>query len=162
MSSHVAGVPRPKPGPTHTVVQLGAGESLDCVILSTSMWGVGTHWNDRAGPHGRSEKCTKEHGECSGCNAELPCRWKGYMHVYCFFRRRAVFVELTPATAEAIDLQAAADMPLRGQRLKLKRGDGGKKTRVAVEVLDYSGDLENLPKEQDPQPILETLWKWRR
>jgi hypothetical protein len=162
MQSHVSGAPRPRPGPTQTVVQLAAGEKLDCVILSNAIWGVGTHWNDRAGNHGRSERCTKEHGECSGCNAELPCRWKGYLHVFCFMRRRAVFVELTPASAESIDLQAFADRPLRGQRLKLKRGEGGKKTRIEVEVVDYHGDDQTLPAEADPEPILESLWKWRR
>jgi hypothetical protein len=162
MSAHYTGVPRPKPGPQQTVVQLGAGDDIHCVVLSATIWGVSTHWNDRAGKHGRSERCTADRGECSGCHAELPSRWKGYLYVYCFLRRKAVFVELTPASAEAIELQMPSNESYRGQGLKLKRGDGGKKTRISVEVLEYRGDLAALPDDRDPEPILETLWNWRR
>lgn len=162
MATHVYGTPRPKPGPHHTVVQLDAGESIDGVILSPAIWGVGTHWNDRAGKHGRSERCTKEKGECSGCNGELPCRWKGYLYVFCFSRRKCVFVELTPATAESIEMQAPAHKNLRAERIVLTRGAGGKKTRIKVELRDYRGDPAELPADADPEPVLETLWEWRR
>ena len=162
MPAHVSGAPRPRPGPSHVVVQLDAGEAIEGVILSKCYWGVGTHWNDRAGKHGRSERCTAGKGECSGCNGQLPNRWKGYLHLYCFSRRRDVFVELTPATAEAIDLQAPPDQNLRGQKIKLRRGEGGKKTRIQVSIEEFRGDLANLPEEKDPEPILEALWNWRR
>lgn len=162
MSAHVRNVPRPKPGPTQRVIQLKAGESIDCVILSPSTWGVGTHWNDRAGKHGRSERCTNGKGECSGCNAKLPCRWKGYLYVYSFTHRDCVFVELTPATDESIELQRGKDRPLRGERLKMRRGEGGNKTRIQVEVLEHRGDVEQLPPDKDPEQVLESLWNWRR
>ena len=162
MASHVNGVPRPKPGPNAIVVQLDAGEKIDCVILSSCIWGVGTHWNDRAGKHGRSERCTKERGECSGCNGQLPIRWKGYIYVYCFYRKKEVFVELTPGTAEALEMQAPSNKTLRGERLILQRGEGGKKTRIHVELKEYRGDPAELPEDKDPEPILESLWNWRR
>ncbi len=162
MSAHVNGVPRPKPGPQHRIIQLDAGEQIDCVILSDNAYGIGTHWNDRAGKKGRSEKCTGDPEHCDGCLGKLPCRWKGYLYVYDFTHRRCVFIELTPATSEAIDLQAPPDKPLRGERLRLARGEGGKKTRIKVEVLEYRGDLESLPPDVDPSPILESLWNWGR
>lgn len=162
MSAHVRGVPRPKPGPAMRVIQLKAGESIDCVILSPATWGVGTHWNDRAGKHGRSERCQKDKGECSGCNAKLPTRWKGYLYVYSFTHRDCVFVELTPATDEAIELQRPQAGTLRGERLKMRRGEGGNKTRIQVELLEHRGDVSQLPEDKDPEAILESLWNWRR
>ena len=161
--SRVIGTPRPAPGPAQVLIQLGKGEMIDGVILSRSIWGVGTHWNSNAGPKGRSERCTKEgNAGCSGCDRELPRRWKGYLYLYCFYRKRPVFVELTPASAEALELHAAPDEPLRGQRVIMKRGDGGKKSRIAVEVRPWQGCIDDLPQETDPEPILETLWNWRR
>jgi len=162
MSSKIRGVERPRPGPTNLVVQLGAGERMDCVILSPSIWGVGTHWNDRAGRHGRSERCTREHGECSACNGQLPYRWKGYLFVFDLCRKRACFVELTPAVAEQIETESPPNEPLRGLRLHLHRGEGGKKTRIRVEVRQFQGDLSKLPDDSDPETILETLWNWGR
>lgn len=162
MSAHVRGVPRPTPGPQQKVLQLKAGEELDCVILSPTIWGVGTHWNDRAGKHGRSERCTIDKGSCSGHEGKLPYRWKGYLYVFCFRRRDALFVELTPMTGEAIELQTPKGETLRGQRLKLKRGDGGNKTGIRVEILEFRGDVDSLPADKDPEPILQTLWTWRR
>ena len=161
MQSCIEGAPRPKPGPAHTVVQLGQGESIDGVILAEKVWGVLTHWNDGRGKKGRSERCCKESGYCSGCELELPSRWKGYLHVYCFRRKRALFVELTPATAEAIELMKPSGESVRGLRIRLKRGDGGKKTRIEVEILAYAGDLDALPAPQHPEEVLETLWKWK-
>jgi len=160
--NRVVGIPRPKPGPAQLVVQLGAGEMLDGVILSHAIWGVGTHWNDRAGKHGRSERCTRDKGECSACNGALPYRWKGYVYVFDLIRKRTCFVELTPNVAEQIELRAPANETLRGKRLVLHRGDGGKKTRIRVDVADYRGDLSTLPEDRDPETILETLWNWGR
>lgn len=156
------GVPVPEPGPECLLVQLDKGESIDGVILSNAVWGVGTHWNDFAGRKGRSERCTLDHGHCEGHEKQLPYRWKGYLFVFCFRRRKGVFVELTPTTAKQIEVRAPRDKPLRGERLQLKRGDGGKKTRISVEVLEYRGNVEDLPADRDPQPILEILWTWGR
>jgi hypothetical protein len=162
MSGHTNGIPRPPAGPSVLVVQLKAGQEVAGVILSNHVWGVGTHWNDRAGKHGRSERCTKEKGECSGCNGELSYRWKGYLYVYCQRRRKGVFVELTPAVGEALDLKAPKDKTLRGLFVKLKRGDGGDKTQISCEVSTFLGDMQGMPADRDPHPTLEMLWNWRR
>lgn len=160
MNAACKGAPRPKPGPSHIVVQLDAGDMIDGVILSEEYFGVMVHWNDSAGKRGRSEPCTKEDQTCSGCENKRPVRWKGYLHVYDLLRKRDCFVELTPATGEQIDLQRSPGIPLRGQRIRLKRGDKGKRTRVQVEILPFQGDLSNLPEEKNPMPIMETLWAW--
>lgn len=162
MTAAIRGAPAPQPGPSELVVQLGAGQTFLGVILSTAIWGVGTHWNDRAGKHGRSERCEKEHGECSGCNGHLPCRWKGYLHVYCFVRKRDVFLELTPGATEQLNLQVQTGEVLRGLRIHAMRGGGGKKSRIDVKLDAYNGNLSTLPAEKDPEPILQTLWKWGR
>lgn len=158
-----AGVPPPKPGPTMLLVQLGAGESIDCVILSRSIFGFATHWDDRAGKKGRSEECTMStEGECTGCDRELPRRWKGFLHVFCFARKADVFLEITPAVAESIQQQAEHGSALHGQRLILRRGDKGPKTRIRVELQGYKGNVHNEVSEKDVRPILKTLWEWRR
>jgi len=162
MSSLISGAARPLPGPKHRVKQLDQGEKIDCVILSTTIWGVMTHWNDNAGKHGRSERCTKDEGYCEACEKQMPTRWKGYLHVFDFYARRDMFLELTPASCEALELQALPDAPLRGQRLIAERGHGGKRTRISTKIEPFYGDLTNLPDPVEPEGVLEKLWNWQR
>ena len=162
MTAHCKGVPRPKPGPAQVLVQLGAGEWIDCLICSEQYLGVQTHWCHHAGKKGRSQRCTEEEGECQGCTQRWPKRWKGFLHVYDLGRKKDCFVEITPGIGADLDLQCPPGETLRGLRLKMRRGEAGKKTRVEVVLSPWTGSLDGLPDEKDPLPLLESLWAWGR
>jgi hypothetical protein len=162
MSAQGIGAPRPKNGPRFLLVQLKKGQSIDAVLLSRKYTGFATHWDLGAGQKGRSQRCTKDDGECDGCDRKLPSRWKGAIHAYCFYRKEEVFIELQPTTAEALDLGVPAGEDLRGRRVRLKRGEKGDKTRVFVEWLIWQGNVDELPDERDPLPVMQTLWQWGR
>jgi len=158
----VSGCAPPPAGPTHEVVQLRAGEQIDGAICSPAIWGVVTHWNDGAGPKGRSERCTADKGACTGCDRELPSRWKGYVHLFDLHKRQEVFLEITPGAFDRILTEAPKGGTLRGLRLKARRSKGGDQGRFECELHLYAGDIELLPRPRDPEPILEILWNWRR
>jgi hypothetical protein len=162
MSPIVEGQAPPKAGPELEIVQLRAGQVIEGVILSQKVWGVMTHWNDHAGKRGRSERCTRQLGSCAGCERQMPTRWKGYVHYFDFEAKREKFCELTPAAFEMIDTQCPKQRELRGLRIRVRRSEGGSTGRLRVELTLYSGDLERLPPERNPEPFLETLWNWRR
>lgn len=161
-STHVRGVPRPTPGPSQQVIQLGPGEALEGYVINCKIDGYGTHWNAKAGRKGRSERCTLETGECSGHEQSLPFRWKGYLYLWCLRRKEPIFLELTPAAAGYIEDVTSGELTLRGLLMNFKRGDGGAKTRLYVQLKDSSVDLTRLPEEKDPTSTLELLWGWGR
>lgn len=82
--------------------------------------------------------------------------------MYSFELRKPVFLELTPGVAEQIEIQAPPERVLRGLRITLRRGEGGKRTRLKAEIALYHGDISALPQDVDPEPFLEALWNWGR
>jgi hypothetical protein len=160
--SLITGAPRPRPGPPLEVLQLAQGEKVEGVILSPKVWGFKTHWNLKAGNRGRSERCTADTGNCPGCENQLPGRWKGYLFLWRWEPRSLCFVELTPLSCTFIEESATMLDSLRGQTIRVKRGEGGKKCRLSVDLERYQGDHDVLPPDKDPSTVLETLWKWGR
>jgi hypothetical protein len=142
----------PPNGPELLIIRLRAGKKLTCVILSHALWGVWTHWNGS-----RSEPCFSEKSHCNGCKRGLPKRWKGYLHVWDFERRRQVFVELTPTAAESINNQVGLGSVLRGYRVSLERMKGDQ-SRLIVHVHPMHPDVESLPSAKDPDATLRKLW----
>lgn len=159
---HVVGCAPPEPGPEFKIVQLRGNEAVDGVILSPAVWGVMTHWNTMAGPKGRSERCTKVKGHCSGCERELPSRWKGYVHYFDFEKKAEAFLEITPEAFKKLEREAPPGVTLRGLRLRAKRSSSSVHGRLNVELGLFHGKIDSLPPPRDPEPILETLWAWRR
>jgi hypothetical protein len=149
-------------GPTEEIVQLAAGKRIEGIVLSKNFWGFSTHWNAKAGKKGRSERCVAHRGDCPGCDARLPVRWKGYLYIWRADVRSLCFVELTAAACEWIELAAGKLTSLRGQWIVVRRGDGGAKTRLSVELRPWDGDLATMPPDRDPTSILENLWSWGR
>lgn len=159
----VTGCAPPGAGPEHKVIQLKAGGAIEGVILAHAVWGVLTHWNVSAGRKGRSERCTMEKlGECSGCDRELPSRWKGYIHYFDFLLKAEAFLEITPGVFDQLKDNCPKGTTLRGLRIRAKRGEGGNTARLALDLLLFTGDMERFGPAKDPEPILETLWNWRR
>lgn len=133
--------------------RLRAAERLDCTILSPSVWGVWTHWNGV-----KSEGCYGEQkNDCDGCKRGLPRRWKGYLHVVSHATRTEFFLELTPLVDDMIKHHAPTGQALRGMMFRFERLKGDKaRVRVTYSGCDHSGNA--LPKHEDPERVLRTLW----
>lgn len=142
----------PKAGPKMWIERVGAGGENLFTIFSLSIYGVWTHW----GLYG-SQPCLAERSKCSGCAGKLPKRWKGYLHCYDHHAKRQVFLELTPMSAESIVKQLGEDQPLRGYRVKIKRGNGPK-ARLKVEVMIPLPGGPPLVEEKYPEETLRQLW----
>lgn len=136
------------------VYRLKAGQSMDAVIVSRSLWGCYTHWNGRC-----SEPCYEGKGKCPGHKRGLPVRWKGYLHVYDVKRKRQCFLELTPTSADDL-LRELGEGAMRGQRVNIARQQGDK-ARLSVSVFSaerYTCDVSQLPEPKDPYKTLAKLW----
>jgi len=146
----------PKSGPKWWIQRLRAGEEGLYTIFSRSVWGVWTHY----GLYG-SIPCLGDKHACYGCQNRMPKRWKGYYHAYDHHHKRQCFVEVTPRIAEAVVDQLGLGQPIRGYRLKMKRGRGDK-SRVKVEVLAPLAGGPELVDEKNPEETLRKLWDLNR
>lgn len=151
----VASVP-PPPGPRDEVRRLAANEGFIGVILSRDFWGVWTHWDGN-----RSLPCHAEKSKCEGCQAGLPARWKGYLHVIVGHGPEDCFLELTPSAADALLKAIPKGTEFRGLVLNAQRGRGAK-ARLKVSINPGKLDASQLPEGKDPEPVLRALWNMPR
>lgn len=159
----VTGIAPPQAGPAHQVIQLEGGAIVEGVICSPAVWGVVVHWDGYAGQKGRSQRCTMDKlQKCIGCEKRLPSRWKGYIHFLDMIVKKEAFLEITPAAFENLELEVPEGRDLRGLRLRAKRAGKASNSRMKLELGLFAGDVSKLPPPRDPEPILETLWNWRR
>jgi len=79
------------------------------------------------------------------------------LHAYDHHAKRQCFIELTPMSAESIMKQIGEGQPLRGYRLKIKRGNGPK-ARLKVEVMIPLPAGPALVDERLPEETLRQLW----
>lgn len=145
----------PRVGPELWIRRLKASETLQCTIISASLWGCMTHWNGRS-----TEPCYESKKECPGHKRGLPTRWKGYLHVWDEGKAEECFLELTPVAADNLLAQVMQGEPLRGQRLKVERLKGNK-ARLRVTLLAHYTALRvgrDLPPPKDPHNTLCKLW----
>lgn len=143
----------PRAGPVLPILRVRAGELLPCTVLSTNLWGCWTHW---AGD--RSEPCLLPKIGCPGCKRGLPKRWKGYLHIYSHSHNREGFLELTPASAEQLELQCPDQGQYRGLRIDAKRSPGGNRGRLNLSILRRLEETSHLPPPKDPMKTLNFLW----
>lgn len=142
----------PKAGPKWWIERLPAGKEGLYTIFARSVWGVWTHYSLYG-----SIPCLGEKHKCYGCQNRLPRRWKGYYHAYDWSAKRQCFLEVTPRLVEMIVAQVGEGQPLRGYRLKMKRGKGPK-ARVKAEVLPPMVGGPELVDEKSPEETLLKLW----
>ncbi len=142
----------PSPGPKWWVERIRPDQEGLFTVFSRSIYGVWTHW----GLYG-SQPCFSDPKQCHGCKQNQPKRWKGYLHAYDHHHKRQCFLEVTPGMAEEILKQVGQDQPIRGYRLKTKRGKGAK-ARVRVEVLAPLAVGPDLVDEKYPEDTLRKLW----
>lgn len=142
----------PKAGPKWWIERVKPGQDQLFTCFSSTIFGVWTHWTLYG-----SSPCFSTPEACQGCKDKAPRRWKGYLHVYDWVNKRQCFLEITPVVAESIISQLGENVPFRGYRLKLKRGNGPK-ARVKVEVLAPLPSGPTLVEERSPKETLEKLW----
>jgi hypothetical protein len=87
---------------------------------------------------------------------------KGYLFVMEWHTKFCQFVELTPRSIDIILKNTDKDKPLRGISLEFARGDGGNNSRLYVKCLSRMEDVSELPKDRDPNPVLEKLWAYHK
>ena len=146
----------PKPGPEVSVIRCEGGSGVRVQIISDTIWGVWTHWDGH-----RSRECTAEDESCIGHKSKWATRWKGYLHVWCPFRKEYCFLELTPASAGEILRLNGSNPSLRGKLLRLDRVNGNKRAKIAVELTSGVSNVGELPVPQSPEPVLRRLWGWK-
>lgn len=143
----------PKPGPECFIMRLKGQEFYTYTILSESLYGLNIHYGRtslRSSPHFTDKE------RCEGCKADVPMRWKGYLHCICHEKGQEVFLELTPASAQSLLVQLPGGN-LRGNRIQVKRtkGDNG---RLIISVLTACQTPECLPKSKNVEQSLLRLW----
>lgn len=144
----------PPPGPEYRIIRLKANESIHVTLLCQAIWGVFTHWDNKAR---QSLPCFEPTSSCRGHKLKLPLRWKGFLH--CLTNKgREIFLEITPTAAEDLRSQLGSVEELRGKHLVIKRM-AGDKARLQVNVWAVAGlDPDKLPPEKDPYKVLLSLW----
>jgi len=127
---------------------------LTSTLFSRSMFGVWVHFDQiakRSSPHYTEET------RCPGCQDQHPKRWKGFVHAFCVEKKQSVFLELTPASANALLGQLVAGETLRGKHIVVERS-AGKNGRLSVRVMPYMTAPPEMPEELDPERSLKALW----
>ena len=147
----------PEPGPTNLVLRISPKIPFIGQILSSALWGCYTHWDGY-----RTIECTENPGLCRGCVAQMPQRWKGYLHAWDSLTKKFVYVEFTPASAHQLLNQLPPRGDLRGLILKISRSGATMKGRLSVSVTPALGPTDSLPDGEDPEPVLRKLWGWKK
>lgn len=130
------------------------GEVQDWLIYSPNIWGIWTHFHEGTFP------CYENHKHCHLGHDSRTLRWKGYL--FGFFPRKSkpCFLQLTPASAEALLEQVPEGQNLRGLRIKVSRTDS-KKGRLRISIDHYGAPVDptKMIKDQDPRFSLFNAWK---
>lgn len=141
----------PRSGPAFEIKRLKAHAAIHICILAP-IWATWTHWNGRS-----SEPCFKDHKQCNGHKRGYPRRWKGYVHCVDTATGDEVFLELTPLACHGLLAQLGRNTPLRGQRMRVKRG-GGDRARLEIVVSPPHPEPDTLPAPKTPFFVLCKLW----
>lgn len=135
------------------IVRVKSTEPTQYVCLSERIYGVWTHWHSN-----RTHECTIDSGECEGCTAHWPRKWKGYVHVAKPGNGATLFIEMTPEFQRLMLMQLPVDTLLRGVIFRVSKTKGGAKGRYIVDVQASRHNLERLPGELNVLPTLKALW----
>lgn len=145
----------PAPGPANEIVRVGSTGEAYGYCLSHSLEGYWMHWDGN-----RTQACSKDDGECKLCMRGFSNRWKGYIHFHCLYRKKEIFVELTPGAAEMLLSQVDKEASLRGLKIRIKRSGNSVHGRLRVEVDKYASCPENLAEPKEAIDALTRLFGW--
>jgi hypothetical protein len=145
---------RPPQGPKPLkLIRVGKGQTFVYTVLSTSLFGVWTHWDG-----GRSLPCMKAKDKCLGCQRGFPKRWKGYLHCYYALAKADFLLELTPRASKMLLEGVEEGRMLRGLQIRMERSAGGRNGRLLCSVVGVDLNEKNLPSPKDPCDTLFFLW----
>jgi hypothetical protein len=139
------------------VIRIVTVEPLQLICLSRAIWGQPIHWHGR-----RSHECTRDRGQCQGCNDSWPEKWQGYLHVCTAGAQWQGFLEITATAWEILLSQAHQGKDLRGMIFRVGRTKGGAKGRYLIQVLERRIEEGEMLKELDPYPTLQMLWRCKK
>jgi len=155
MSGKIRGAQPPHSGYKTEIVRVKSTNIQSYTCISTAVFGQDIHWFGN-----RSHECSKAKSECNGCLRGWPVKWKGYIHCQDWQSKMAlVFVEFTASAVEKLLASIPERETLRGAILQICKTKGGAKGRYVVNVLPRVVPDIELPKEEDPYPILCFLWR---
>lgn len=157
MSDRVRGALPPAPRSRGHILRVLTAETLQFVCISRTVFGQLTHWNGH-----RTSECKADKARCDGCQAGLPGKWKGYLHVQTDIHGGDVWLEITPTCWHTIVSQLKEGETMRGMIFRVRRTKGGAKGRYICEVLQRRVDDATLPQEKDPLALLHYLWSSKR
>lgn len=139
------------------LMRVTSSDTVLFVVVSEALFGQWVHWYGN-----RSSECRRDTGNCDGCQAGWPSKWKGYLHVCDQTGKNEGFLELTPTAIRLIEAQLPPDRDWRGVRFQIRKTKGGPKGRYVVSVLEHAVDAKLLPLARDPLPLLRKLWNARQ
>lgn len=144
----------PPPSDHNFLRRIKQKQSWTFGIYSPSFWGCWVHWMGS-----RTVPCYENKEKCAGHKMGSPVKWLGYLFGYNHEMRRDEFLELPNGAALELIGGLGIGTPLRGCRVKFRRGDG-KTARVHCEVLVPWSKISNapLPASKDPEKMLRAIW----
>lgn len=147
----------PAKGPEMKVIRLKGSQVMNCIVLSSKLWGFWIHWDHitrRSEPHFENEEL------CQGCQGKKPKYLKYYLHVFSMTHGQC-FVELTEEAARQFQNLLEGEPTYRGQLIEFRR-TAANNGRLLCKFSESMAPRANLPKEKDPESTLRLLWQWGR
>jgi hypothetical protein len=154
-------LPPPKPGPKIEFVTPRNTQPISYVAISKRIWAHHVHWLGA-----RTQPCTLVVGadgtprvKCDHCAAQMPTRWKGYLHVWKSGELKTLFLCLTPGAGWELTNALGSDYDLRGLTLDVWRSGKAATSLLIVRQNTNFERREVQVAELDPGPFLETIFR---
>lgn len=121
--------------PVYTIINVQPGERHDLTMLNERVLGVPCHWIPHPCGDGRecSVGCQALCGDCPHCKAGRRRVWAGYIGVYAHLSQLRKILCLGPEGADSLVSRAVPFHGVRGQRLTVRRADGGRTKSLVIE-----------------------------
>lgn len=151
----------PKPGPRIKFWTPRNEQARTCLCFSSWIWAHHVHWVGRC-----TAPCTLKVGSdgqvvkhCEHCSAQLPTRWKGYLHVRLIGETNDCFVCLTPNAGWELEQSLGKEHDLRGLFFDVHRAGKAATSPLIVRLnANYERRTLEYP-EIDPGPYLDTVFR---
>lgn len=131
------------------------------LVFSRRVWAHHVHWLGA-----RSQPCTLKVGtdgqvtrHCDHCQAQMPTRWKGYLHVRLVGCNEDAFLCITPGAGWELENSLGKEYDLRGMMVDVFRGGKAATSPLIVRVNQNYVRREIEREELDPGPYLETVFR---
>lgn len=123
---------------------------------SLEPWDCFTHWNPGTK---RTEPCVQGKKLCPGHLANMPLRYKAYLHMYAPHTKTEFFVELTALACERLEVACEGHTSLRGLLLQFKREYNDKRATVITTLLGrWTHEDVLLPQPKTPEITLSAIF----